>query len=83
MVASSTSEYQRTWNSEKERKFLKNWFLNRLSMILAKQRVLDLNKSVATPRADRKDWYREYRRQKKRNIVRRQRWWERDSNNSN
>ncbi len=35
-------------------KFLKNWFLNDLSMILAIQRVTDLNKSLAIPLLEKK-----------------------------
>ena len=38
---------------KKRGKFLKNWFLNDLSMILAKQRVTDLNKSLAIPLLER------------------------------
>ena len=65
-----------TWNSEKERIILKNWFLNKLSMILAKQRVIDLNKSLAVPLAERKDKinkYRMYIRNKKQTKVLKQR----------
>merc|ERR1711871_1468105 len=61
LFAASGQKYDRTWNSEKERKFLKNWFLNKLSMILAKQRVIDLNKSLAVPLAERKANYNKYR----------------------
>ena len=73
LFAASNKHYQRTWNSEKERKIFKNWFLNKLSMILAKQRVIDLNKSLATPLAERKDIYRVYRRQKNKTKVIKQR----------
>ena len=59
-----------TWNSEKERNFLKNWFLKKFS-IITKQRVIYLNKSLATSLADRKDKYRAYRCQKKRTKIRR------------
>ena len=57
LFAASGQKFDRTWNSEKERKILKNWFLNKLSMILAKQRVIDLNKSLAIPLAERKENY--------------------------
>ena len=40
--------------TRKRKKILKNWFLNKLSMIQAKQRVIDLNKSLAIPLAERK-----------------------------
>ena len=41
---------------------MKNWFLNKLSMILAKQRVIDLNKSLAIPLAERKENYLKYKK---------------------
>ena len=65
LFAPSNSKYIRTWNSEKERKILKNWFLNDLSMILAKQRVTDLNKSLAIPLLERKENRRKFKLQKK------------------
>ena len=61
LFAASGQKFDRTWNSEKERKILKNWFLNKLSMILAKQRVIDLNKSLAIPLAERKENYLKYK----------------------
>merc|ERR1711991_1126955 len=73
LYAPSNSNYIRTWNSEKERKILKNWFLNDLSMILAKQRVTDLNKSLATPLLERKENRRKFKLQKqikKANAIR-------------
>ena len=76
LFAASNKKYDRTWNSEKERIILKNWFLNKLSMILAKQRVIDLNKSLAVPLAERKDKinkYRMYIRNKKQTKVLKQR----------
>ena len=76
LFAASNQNYNRTWNSEKERIILKNWFLNKLSMILAKQRVIDLNKSLAVPLAERKDKinkYRMYIRNKKQTKVLKQR----------
>ena len=76
LFAASNQKYNRTWNSEKERIILKNWFLNKLSMILAKQRVIDLNKSLAVPLAERKDKinkYRMYIRNKKQTKVLKQR----------
>ena len=76
LFAASNKKYDRTWNSEKERIILKNWFLNKLSMILAKQRVIDLNKSLAVPLAERKanfDKYRMYKRNKKQTKVLKQR----------
>ena len=65
LFAPSNSKYIRTWNSEKERKILKNWFLNDLSMILAKQRVTDLNKSLAIPLLERINNRRKVRLQNK------------------
>ena len=62
LFAASSQKYDRTWNSKKERKILKNWFLNKLSMILAKQRVIDLNKSLAIPLAERKENYLKYKK---------------------
>ena len=62
LFAASGQKFDRTWNSEKERKILKNWFLNKLSMILAKQRVIDLNKSLAIPLAERKENYLKYKK---------------------
>ena len=59
--------------SENERKILKNWFLNDLSMILAKQRVIDLNKSLAIPLLERKENRRKFKLQKqikKANAIR-------------
>ena len=60
------------------------YFLNKLSMILAKQRVIDLNKSLAVPIAERRDNYYNYRtymRNKKKTKVLKQR--ERMSHNNN
>ena len=54
-------------------KILKNWFLNDLSMILAKQRVTDLNKSLAIPLLERKENRRKFKLQKqikKANAIR-------------
>ena len=65
LFAPSNSNYYRTWNSENERKILKNWFLNKLSMILAKQRVTDLNKSLAISLMERKENCRKFNIQKK------------------
>ena len=62
LFAASGQKFDRSWNSEKERKILKNWFLNKLSMILAKQRVIDLNKSLAIPLAERKENYLKYKK---------------------
>ena len=73
MFAPSNSKYTRSWNSENERKILKNWFLNDLSMILAKQRVTDLNKSLAIPLLERKENRRKFKLQKqikKANAIR-------------
>ena len=64
LFAASGKKYDRTWISAKERKFLKNRVFNKISMILAKQRVIDINKSLAVPLAEREDIYRAYRRQK-------------------
>ena len=72
LFAASNQKYNRTWNSEKERIILKNWFLNKLSMILAKQIVIDLNKSLAIPLAERIanfDKQRMYIRNKKQTKV--------------
>ena len=65
MFAPSNSKYVRTWNSENERKILKNWFLNKLSMILAKQRVTDLNKALAISLLEREENRRKFILQKK------------------
>ena len=73
LFAPSNSKYTRSWNSENERKILKNWFLNDLSMILAKQRVTDLNKSLAIPLLERKENRRKFKLQKqikKANAIR-------------
>ena len=65
LFAPSNSNYGRTWNSENERKILKNWFLNKLSMILAKQRVTDLNKALAISLLEREENRRKFKLQKK------------------
>ena len=66
LFAPSNSKYGITWNNEKERKFFKkNWFLNKLSLILAKQRVINLNKSLAIPLLGRKNNLRKFRLKKK------------------
>ena len=65
LFAPSNSNYDRTWNSENERKILKNWFLNKLSMILAKQRVTDLNKALAISLLEREENRRKFKLQKK------------------
>ena len=49
----------------KKRKKFKILFFNKLSMILAKQRVTDLNKSLAIPLLERKNNRRKFRLQKK------------------
>ena len=45
---------------DNERKILKNWFLNKLSMILAKQRVTDLNKALVISLLEREENRRKF-----------------------
>ena len=47
LFAASNKNYDRTWHSDKERKILKNWFLNKLSMIAKQRVIIDLNKNIS------------------------------------
>ena len=76
LFAASGKNIERTWNSERGRQILKNWFLNKISMTLAKQRVIDLNQFLAVPLAERKEnfyKYKAYIRNKKKTKVSKQR----------